>query len=128
MTKKSTFIALGIGATLILLVLGYMSRKMVISAYCIYEGEEYNYKAGFILKNQRVPVNERKKIYRKSCDYFLQAYRHYPKSFDFNRCEYAVDSCLWVEDFESVNRFRNLQQNFKDNGGYKEADSPIALW
>lgn len=109
-------------------LLVWMNRAAFISRFYIYQGEELNYKAGFVLRNKRASAEERKKNYRASCDYFVKAYKVRQESFNFNRCEYAVDSCLWVEDFEHVDQFRELQQYFQDTGGFKEADSPIVLW
>ena len=126
--KQSRLIFLAALLIFVILLAGYYSRHFLLSAFYIYEAEEYNYKAGFILRNKRASIEERKRIYRKSCDYFSKAYEIRQASFSFNRCEYAVDSCLWVEDFESVKKFREVQQSFEDPGGYKEADSPIYLW
>ncbi len=120
--KKSAMNHAALLFLLVILLTG-CGKNYWLAKYYLYVAEQNNYKA-HVLRTKKDVAEEQRKYHRKACDYFLKAYAADTNAFNFIRCEYAAQSCEWVDDFNSSHQFRMLQQQFQEPEEYEPAPLP----
>jgi len=68
------------------------------------------YSHAYALKYKEQKKEERLERYSEACEYFWRVYQHDPDLFTLNRIQSAAESCMWVKDFASAEKFRLFEE------------------
>jgi len=93
-------------------------RSYLKARWLVFQAEQKFYAArsrSDLSKEERVPN------FKKACDYFLRAYELDRRAFNYNRAQYAYESCSWVEDVKHSEMFNSFMDELEpqdwDRGG-----------
>jgi len=88
------------------------SKSSWIAKFYVVRAENAFTKAHALRVKPDFPPQKRLEYFRSACRDFRKAYAVDPRVFTLARIETAFDTCLRVEDRESVALFRNFQEEY----------------
>ena len=104
------------------------SKQDILAKFQVFRAEEELSKA-VLLKEKKVPHDQRVPLYAKACNFFKDAFDTDPGVFTVNRIEEAMDACWRAGNKENEELFRIFEAQYAQAHPqeYEHGDSGIAM-